>query len=339
MFTATYTGLVNGDTPASMTSPPSLTTAANESSPVGTYPITATGAVNSNYTISYAAGTLVIERAATLGLLSSSQNPTTPGEMASFSLMLKAAPPGVGFPSGLVQFVIDDATAGEPISLKGGTAVLTTSNLTHGVHNVAIQYSGDGNFTGTTNTLAPAQLINTQPVPSPLTLERALTNCLTIAIETLLTNCHDADGDPIMLAGLATSTAKGGVVVTNGSWIVYTPPAGITNSDVLTYSITDGFGTPVTGTVTVNLRAEVTPPPTLSLAMLPNGLFRVQGNGLPGRTYRIQFATDPGSVNWETLSDATADSAGNFEFIDTSKPSTRFYRAICPPPRLGEALY
>ena len=55
-----YTGFVNGDTAASLTTPPSVSTTATTTSLVGTYPITASGAVSSNYTISYVAGTLTV---------------------------------------------------------------------------------------------------------------------------------------------------------------------------------------------------------------------------------------------------------------------------------------
>ena len=65
-LTASFTGFVNGDTSASLTSQPSLSTTANVSSHVSgnPYTITASGAVDSDYTISYAAGTLTVTTAA-----------------------------------------------------------------------------------------------------------------------------------------------------------------------------------------------------------------------------------------------------------------------------------
>jgi alpha-tubulin suppressor-like RCC1 family protein len=59
-LTTSYSGLVNGDTPASLTTQPTVATTATASSPVGTYTITANGAVDANYTITYAPGTLTI---------------------------------------------------------------------------------------------------------------------------------------------------------------------------------------------------------------------------------------------------------------------------------------
>ena len=62
-LTVSYSGFVNGDTASSLTTPPVVTTTGTASSAVGTYPITASGAVDANYTISYVAGTLTINKA------------------------------------------------------------------------------------------------------------------------------------------------------------------------------------------------------------------------------------------------------------------------------------
>jgi hypothetical protein len=59
----TYSGFVNGDTPGSLTGTLNCATTATQASPVGTYPITCSGLSSSNYTITYAAGTLTITAA------------------------------------------------------------------------------------------------------------------------------------------------------------------------------------------------------------------------------------------------------------------------------------
>ncbi len=65
-LTASYTGFVNGDTSASLTTQPTLTTTATAASSVSgsPYTITASGAVDTDYTISYVAGTLTVTPAA-----------------------------------------------------------------------------------------------------------------------------------------------------------------------------------------------------------------------------------------------------------------------------------
>ena len=59
-MTATYSGFVNGDTPASLTHLPILSTTANGQSPAGSYPIQASGAASNNYTITQNPGTMLV---------------------------------------------------------------------------------------------------------------------------------------------------------------------------------------------------------------------------------------------------------------------------------------
>ncbi len=58
-----YSGFVGGDTAASLTTQPTCTTTATESSDVGTYPTTCGGAVDPNYSISYVGGTVTVSPA------------------------------------------------------------------------------------------------------------------------------------------------------------------------------------------------------------------------------------------------------------------------------------
>jgi streptogramin lyase len=60
-FSASFTGLVNGDTPGSLSGSLSLSTAATTASLVGTYSITAGGLTSPDYFISYVDGTLTVE--------------------------------------------------------------------------------------------------------------------------------------------------------------------------------------------------------------------------------------------------------------------------------------
>ena len=61
-LTASYAGFVNGDTSVSLTTPPTLSTTATAASHVSSVPyaITATGAVDSDYSITYVSGTLTV---------------------------------------------------------------------------------------------------------------------------------------------------------------------------------------------------------------------------------------------------------------------------------------
>ena len=65
-LTASYTGFVNGDTSASLTTQPTLATTADATSHSSgnPYAITASGAVDSDYSIAYVGGTLTVTPAA-----------------------------------------------------------------------------------------------------------------------------------------------------------------------------------------------------------------------------------------------------------------------------------
>jgi uncharacterized repeat protein (TIGR03803 family) len=60
---AWYSGFANGDTASSLTTPPTLSTTATPASPAGSYLITASGAVDANYAMSYLNGTFTVNPA------------------------------------------------------------------------------------------------------------------------------------------------------------------------------------------------------------------------------------------------------------------------------------
>ena len=103
-LTASYTGFVNDESSTNLTTEPTLTTMATADSPVDTYPITASGAVDANYNISYVAGTLTVNPAiiispstlpvATVGV-AYSQQLTASGGSGGFTFSATGLPPGL----------------------------------------------------------------------------------------------------------------------------------------------------------------------------------------------------------------------------------------------------
>jgi subtilisin-like proprotein convertase family protein len=329
-LTASYDGFVNGDTTAKLTSLAVLSTTATASSPAGTYPITPSGASSTNYSISYVDGLLTIGQATAAGSLVSSKNPAQPGELVSFTFTATAVPPGAGTPQGNVTFRVDGSPSTR--SLSGGQAQFSTSTLTVGTHTVVAEYLGNGDFLGVTNTLAPIQLINTPPVAGLDILQRCGTNDTKVAITTFLTNDYDADGDSITFVSFSTNSAHGGTLTQADGWLYYTPAPGDTNDDTFTYTISDGRGTPVTGTVSVVVVADVIPAPNLAVTDLGGGSYRIRGDGIPGKVYRVQWTEDLAAPNWQLVNSGTANGDGWFEVIDNpgvGQPK-RFYRSIYP---------
>ena len=143
-LTVSYSGFVNGDTSASLTTQPTVTTTATTSSPVGSYPITASGAVDPNYTISYVAGTLTISPDATTTAASSSTTSTGFGQTVTLTATVTANAPGSGTPTGTVDFF--DTTTGDDlgsVALSGGKASLSTASLPVGAqHDQGLLFRG-----------------------------------------------------------------------------------------------------------------------------------------------------------------------------------------------------
>ena len=329
-LTATYSGFLLGDTTNSLTALASLTTTATASSDVGTYPITASGVVSSNYSVSYAAGTLTITQSLSSGVIASSANPALPGASVTFTMTLHAVAPGTGTPTGTVNFRIDGSIAGSG-TLSGGLASYSTSTLSHGTHSVVAEYAGSADFVGTTNTLAPAQVINTPPVAGADSIERYPTQGVKVRLSTLLANDTDADADTINIT-VASASANGNTLSVSDGWVFYTPALGFTNADTFTYSLDDGHGGSATGTVTVAIKTDDSLGENLTIVDLGNGSFRIDGNGIPGRAYRLQYSDILNPPNWQFLPGATvtADSTGAFQFTDTSGAPTRIYRSVYP---------
>jgi hypothetical protein len=92
LFTATWEGWMNGDTPATLSSPITFTTPAAPSSPPGTYPIVVTSGTNPNYTIVYVNGTLTVTSPAPVSLtLSPPSVNLNPGQSTAFTLTAASA--------------------------------------------------------------------------------------------------------------------------------------------------------------------------------------------------------------------------------------------------------
>jgi len=329
-LTASYSGFVNGDDTNSLTALAALATTATSVSNVGVYPITASGASSTNYTFSYVDGQLTITNALTTGEVVSSANPALPGANVTFTMTASAVAPGTGTPTGTVNFRIDGSIAGSG-TLAGGVATFATSTLTHGSHTVSAEYAGDGNFSGTTNTLAVAQVINTPPVAGNDTITRNPLLSAKVQLATLLASDSDADGDPLNIAVSSTSASNATITV-SGGWVFYTPPVGFTNADSFTYTITDGQGGSTTGTVTVALQVDDNPSQNLTITALGENVYEIDGSGIPGYTYRLQASDTSSPFTWLDLpgGSLTADATGKFQYQDTTAAPMRFYRTVYP---------
>jgi hypothetical protein len=135
-LTASYSGFVNSDTPARLTTQPTLSTPATAASLVGSYAITASGAVDPDYCITYVNGTVTINpqtavSATYTGLLYvATASATTSTATVTLSATIKDSSGGAGnVTNATVTFVnrADGSTiAGPlPVSLISSTDITT----------------------------------------------------------------------------------------------------------------------------------------------------------------------------------------------------------------------
>jgi hypothetical protein len=127
------------------------------------------------------------------------------------------------------------------VALSNGSAVYSTSALTHGTHTVSASYPGDGNFTGSSDSLIPGQTVNTTPFAGGETIERYPTQGVKVRLATLLANDGDADSDPLTVT-IPITSANDGIISSSGDWVIYTPAEGFTGEDSFAYTLEDDYG-------------------------------------------------------------------------------------------------
>jgi hypothetical protein len=271
---------------------------------------------------------------ASTNALTSSKNPSLPGDNVTFTSTVSAVPPATGTPTGTVQFRVDGVAFGPPVDLVNGVATTNMSALAHGAHLVASEYGGDFTFGGSSNTLT--QVVNTTPVAGAASFSRLRDETFKFTVSQLLTNATDADGDTLVLSGVSATSTNGAVVTTDGTYVYYDPPAASPNvADSFTYTVADSFGGSGIGLVLITIGPD---PNTqslniISITTLPDGNKRIGFAGTPNQSYVVQYTTNllP-AVVWTTLATNMAGANGLFEHTDlgATNSSARFYRTAQP---------
>jgi hypothetical protein len=140
----------NFGSPVNLTSGIATSTAINSLSVSG-HTIKAIYSGDTSFSAGTGTFTQTVAKAGTTTTLSSPAIPSAFGQVVTFTATVSATPPGVGSPTGTVQFMIDGSNAGSPVSLgaTGGVraASFSTASLAVGTHLITAVYSGDGNFT------------------------------------------------------------------------------------------------------------------------------------------------------------------------------------------------
>lgn len=204
-LTVNYSGFVNGETSAALTTPPTVSTTAITSSPIGTYPITASGAVDANYMISYTPGTLTVNAPAlTFNPISSTAYGTadfSPGATSTSSITYTSSNPAVAtIVSGNIHIVgagtstitANDGTTSlqQTLTVTPVALTITAANKskTYGVVNptLSVTYSGFVNnetssVLSTQPTIATTAVTGSSVGTYPITVSGAAANNYTIS--------------------------------------------------------------------------------------------------------------------------------------------------------------
>jgi hypothetical protein len=226
VFTASFSGFVNGDTPASLTGALAFATTATDQSPVGTYPITVGGLSSNDYIVAPIAGVLTVQPAATSTEVSSSANPSGINQPVTFTASVSAAAPAPGQPTGTVTFRNGSTVLGDAV-VQNGTASLTTI-LATGTHAITATYAGDASF-ATSSSASLSQTVNASSTSTTTTVTSSRNPSKTGQSVTLTARVTSPAGTPTgdvefldggVLVGTATLSGSGTATLTTTAMAV-----------------------------------------------------------------------------------------------------------------------
>jgi len=113
----------------------------------GAKTLTATYAGDDNFNGSSDTENHQVNPASTTTTVTTSPNPSLPGQNVTIMANVTANPPGAGTPTGQVQFKSNGSDIGGPVALIGGSASVNTSFSSEGAYNITADYTNlDGNF-------------------------------------------------------------------------------------------------------------------------------------------------------------------------------------------------
>ncbi len=218
-----------------------------------------------------------------------------------------------------------------------GTLTGTAPNLTY---TPATNYFGpdslmfrvnDGLLTSAVATVSiTITKVNHAPTATPDTLTRCFSQGVTAKVALLLTNDSDIDGDALNLVSVTNPIPFGATVTQTNDSVTYWPPFGNTNAGSFNYILSDNHGGYATGLVAVVVIADPAGSDVLSITAEAGSAVTVKLVGIPDFTYTVQFTDSLTPLNWQSLTTATANNAGEIIVRDPlpAGSTNRFYRAV-----------
>ncbi|HEY3324607.1 MAG TPA: LamG-like jellyroll fold domain-containing protein [Planctomycetota bacterium] len=206
VFTATYTGFVGSDTPAVLTTLPSLTTTVLASDPVAAYPgsISAAGAADDNYAISYgAAATLTITKAdqtINFGALADKLVTDPDFQVSATASSGQTVTFAVSVPATLI--------GADTIHLTGlGEVTVTASQAGDSNYNAAPDVQQSFNVLATPQTITFTALANKVYGDAPFPVSATTTSPLAVQYE-IVSGPATISGNTVTIIGAGTVTVR-----------------------------------------------------------------------------------------------------------------------------------
>ena len=174
--------------------------------------------------------------------------------------------------------------------------------------------------------------VNHPPVAANHTLGTSMNHPQNISTTRLLNDCTDPDGDPLTVSAVSAASTNGGTVVLLNTNVTYTPVSNYTGPDAFTFTISDGRGGMVQGTVLVTVSSSQAQNIVSSSYDAGTGTFTLTFAGIPGNTCRVQSATTlTPPADWTDFSTNTVPPLGLFQVTNfVGGSTTRFYRTVSP---------
>jgi Big-like domain-containing protein len=297
---------------------------------VGSHTITATYNGDGNNTPSTSAPlSQVVDKANTTTTLTSSLNPSTSGQLVQFTATVSGFNPG-----GTVTFMDGVNAIGAPVAMNGTTAVLTTSNLSPGSHQITAVYNGNGSNNGSTsNTLT--QVVNTLTPAITVTAPNSAVTWVVGSSKTISWSHNLGTGESVNIhlsrdGGTTWESIAAGVVnnaATTGTytWVVSgsaTAQARIRVSWAANSSVNDLSDVNFT---IATLFVTVTQPNTnVKWRVADTRALKFTHNLGVGRNVNIDVSRDNG-VTWSPLTvfTTTAATSGSYSWLVSGPPANQ----------------
>jgi subtilisin-like proprotein convertase family protein len=318
-FSVSYNGFVNSENSSVLSGTLDVSSVADTNSPIGAYPITASGLTSGNYLITYQHGTLTVSNA----LLTLTANNTNKiyGQTITFA--------GTEFSAaGLVS---TDSVSSVTLSSAGAAAM---AGVAGSPYNIDITNAvGDDGLTNYLITYVPGT-ITVDPVPTAITLISSLNPALlgvNVTFTVSTAPVHPATGTP---NGAVQFYANGitlgdPVPLSAGAASLSTTLLPQGSSTITAVYLPDDNFLDSTNFLVQAVRVET--PLTQGIAGALDGSVTATFHGTPGGQYLVQVTDDLKSIPWSTIATNIAGTNGLWSFTEsTTNHAQRFFRAASP---------